>query len=83
MARHDWKRVNPEMLVGEEVRAAFYFTNKKGCQTVGYRRATIVSVPDGWRHDAAAQITVQDSQGNIQATSWGDIYKEIPKEETR
>tara|TARA_Y100000310_G_scaffold217704_1_gene218775 strand:- start:435 stop:641 length:207 start_codon:yes stop_codon:yes gene_type:complete len=64
------------MVVGEEVRANFYFINKKGWNSCGYRRATIISVPENWMKDAGAQITVKDANGLIQETSFGDIYKE-------
>ena len=73
MARHQWQR--PKWEIGETVRASMGKPRKDGRgMTYGYRRATIVSMPEGWMQDATARITVKDTGGETQAVHFGHIY---------
>jgi hypothetical protein len=71
------------MIVGEVVRASWVSKIHPATEGLrewydftGYRRATIVSIPDGWQQDVSARITVRDAKGVTHESHWASVYKD-------
>ena len=59
----------PEYTVGEAVRVYCEYKGKHGS-----RRATLVSLPEGWRHDAMAKLTARLTSGEEITVHWASFY---------